>query len=508
MRRTNGRPPLLRMMQIGLIALAVLGVGTNGRTEPLHIWALYVSGLYNEYDDSYHVPCACQYLEINMTGLDPDACSGCMFYDTIKFHVPPDSGWEQVDACTFRKLVSDPGTYTCTVTGDNEGSGSCENTESETKTYTFVVDHPVWYPPDPLAADAITTDDADNKILPGGHVQCSIHATDTDTFGCNPGVKQPGSLVYVWSSSGGPQGYGYFSPNGGADASTTTWTAPAATGTYTLTCRVDDVDQLQSCECGARDDGYVERSVQIQVCRSVLQPLLSDVVPPPPGVDPLPPPPGLTARDAIMTGGVFNAVHQTTIVARVDPVVSGSVLFEIVGWASTGVNHHAMLSVYPSGPGVPSMSVPLDGSGQAQAILTSSDKDMETITVRATFEGQTSYIYIPQATGVHTVFECDPPSVPADGASVTSIRFRLVQDGPMIPVPGHTITFSIESIDDIDGLFVQGPPWPAGYGIVDPFPVVTDANGYATGTYYVGTLGGTVNIKAEDYHDQALEEVE
>jgi hypothetical protein len=200
-----------------------------------------------------------------------------------------------------------------------------------------------------------------------------------------------------------------------------------------------------------------------------------------------------------MTGGVQNGPHQTVLTANLDPPPTfGNVTFAIQGGA--GVNIPAGLSLTSAGNRTQMLSVPVSG-GSASVYLTSSDKDLHEFTVRVTYGSQWQIVDVAQATGDKWAFVCDPACVPADGESTTTIWFCLIQAGTTIPVPGHAIVFEINSVLDADGNAVSGPPF-TGYGSIIQPNGLTGADGYATGTYKVGTEPGTIYIRAVDNNDQ------
>ena len=165
------------------------------------------------------------------------------------------------------------------------------------------------------------------------------------------------------------------------------------------------------------------------------------------------------------------------------------------------MNTDAGRSLASTGDRFPSLTVPLSG-GQASVYLTSSDKDPHNYTVTCTFGGQSKQVNVSQATGDKHAFVCDPACVPADDESTTTIWFCLRQKDTTIPVPGHAITFEIDSVTNADGNAVD-PPF-TGYGSIIQPNGVTGADGYATGTYKVGTECGTIHIKAVDNNDQVM----
>jgi len=214
----------------------------------------------------------------------------------------------------------------------------------------------------------------------------------------------------------------------------------------------------------------------------------------------------VSSKPTIMTGGVASEVHQSILTATVIPsTLTGTVTFSIEG--STGVNIPAGLSLL-GGPGrSQSVSVSIT-NGQAQAVLTSSDLE-ESVTVEATFEQDERFVTVGQAAGgwiPPNGFVCVPSELPADGVSTTEIRFYLVQAGTSTAVPGHAITFVIDSILDANtNQWVQPDPygnWPPEYGTIIQPQGQTNADGLATGVFHVGTEPATINIRAEDNNDQ------
>jgi len=202
--------------------------------------------------------------------------------------------------------------------------------------------------------------------------------------------------------------------------------------------------------------------------------------------------PVTTSKSTIMTGGIQNSLHQCTITATLEEGITGTVNFAIVG--ATGNSIPASLS---------STSVPLDANSQAQTTLTSSDLEGD-ITVKITFEDFEKRINIAQSAGSNTSFVCSPTSLPADGSSTATISFILVQSGTSLPVAGHSITFLIDSIlDDNNTVIWQHgqPNYPSEYGSITTSTGVTSSDGIAMGIYTVGTMPGTIIIRADDNND-------
>ena len=91
-------------------------------------------------------------------------------------------------------------------------------------------------------------------------VLCSVTATDSDHW-VNEDTNEEGTeedeLVYNWSVSGGwISGFG----------SSILWMPPNVTGTYTITCTVDDRPLfIGPHDKGTRNDEMVIKSIQVQV---------------------------------------------------------------------------------------------------------------------------------------------------------------------------------------------------------------------------------------------------
>ena len=192
------------------------------------------------------------------------------------------------------------------------------------------------------------------------------------------------------------------------------------------------------------------------------------------------------SKSTIMTGGVENDVHQCTITATVSEY-TGSVDFEIVGL--TGYNIPASLS---------ESSVNVDENGHASTTLTSSDL-VETITVKATFEGYEDTITVEQDTS-DMAFTFDPEEIVTDGESTMDIYLEVLQHSTGIPVPGHYIGFAIVEVWDEDDNLVYESEW-ADYGTLLSSEDTTDSNGIAATVLQAGTKGGTITIEATDYND-------
>lgn len=191
------------------------------------------------------------------------------------------------------------------------------------------------------------------------------------------------------------------------------------------------------------------------------------------------------SKSAIMTGGVENDAHQCTITATVLEESTGTVGFEIVG--STGYNIPASLS---------EETVYVDENGHASTTLTSSDL-VETITVKATFDGYEDTITVEQTDWDVSEFVLDPSELVADGESTADINFSIVQHGTSTPVQGHNIIFSIDSIYDWDNNLVPEEYWDW-FGTITQPEDPTDANGFVAGTFHVGTWPGLIYFTAED----------
>jgi len=194
-----------------------------------------------------------------------------------------------------------------------------------------------------------------------------------------------------------------------------------------------------------------------------------------------------SSKNIIMTGGVQTDVHQCTITATVSPVVSGDVTFSIAG--STGYYTPAHLS---------QTSVALDSNGQARTVLTSSDLE-ETITVRASLEGQEQTIDIYQDTSSMSIW-FEPDEVVADGQSTMAMITKVLQYTTGTEVPGHSMGFVIIEVRDEYGNLVNESEW-SDYGTLLSSQSTTDSNGIATTMLQAGTIGGVITIEVSDYND-------
>jgi len=414
-----------------------------------------------------------------------------------RYFIPAVGWWGQ----WFKRSFATPGTYTATFTADDEGI--CGVYDVDTSGQFTVIVKEKWFK-EPDISVQITAPAADAEVATGSEVTCTATATDMDSRSCtDPGADE---CTYTWYADGGTT-----FKDGVNTGQTVTWIAPPGACTRRITVWADDLANLPSSDCGDRNDDPKSAFVYVDVVTPVLLPLEPTYPPlpplPPPPPDPVPAPPTPPERPGppggdppsvlIMTGGVQNAVHQALITATTDPPAPGNAHFAVVG--GNGVNIHAGLSLASTGDRFPSLTVPLSG-GQASVYLTSSDKDPHEYAVTCTFGSQSKTVNVSQATGDKWAFVCDPACVPADGESTTTIWFCLIQAGTTTPVPGHAIVFEIDSVLDADGNAVSGPPY-TGYGSIIENGV-TGADGYATGTYKVGTEPGTIYIKAVDNNDQ------
>lgn len=457
---------------------------------PACVGAAWAEPLQLSVPQSPITACACDIASVQVSTGDIDWCCAIGVDDRVVVTAP--EGWSpgslQGDG-VFQRTFTRSGVYTATFTADDLNFYGCEGDASVSKTVTIIVKDK-WAPDPPISVQIA----APALVATGNEVTCTAVATDNDSKDCDPVILVPDELTYTWSANGGTT-----FKNGVTTGQTVTWIAPSQSGTYTISVQVNDRDNanLPAGDCGNRNDDPKSTSVQIVAANPVLQ--LPETAPPPGGPPPPPPPTGKSA--VLMTGGLQNPVHQTVITARVDPApTSGSVAFALQGWL--GVNIHAGLSLTSTGTRSLELTVPLSG-GRAFVYLTSSDRDPHEYSVNVTYGTQPPQtVYIIQATGGYPPggFVCDPASVPADDVSTTTIRFCLFEDGTTNPVPGHAITFEILSVKDADGNAVD-PPF-TGYGSITQPNGVTGADGYATGTYKVGTQAGTINIRAVDNNDQ------
>lgn len=142
------------------------------------------------------------------------------------------------------------------------------------------------------------------------------------------------------------------------------------------------------------------------------------------------------------------------------------------------------------------ISISLDSNGNASTVLTSGDLTGYII-VKATLGKIEKTILIQQTEWEFTQFDFSPREFVADGETVTTVTFSIVQQGTTDPVQGHTITFGIDSIYDSDGNPVDQSNW-GDYGTFLQTQAVTDSNGTATIQFQAGTLPGTIYLYAED----------
>jgi N-acetylmuramoyl-L-alanine amidase len=112
----------------------------------------------------------------------------------------------------------------------------------------------VWDSGTPISA-SMTAPAADTKVAPGSAVTFTVNANDSDDWkqGTQEGTDLD-SLNYQWSG-------GSFSGSGAS----VSWTPPDVTGTYTITCVVDDEPKAIAPDKGARGDGPVTVSVTVVV---------------------------------------------------------------------------------------------------------------------------------------------------------------------------------------------------------------------------------------------------
>jgi hypothetical protein len=105
-------------------------------------------------------------------------------------------------------------------------------------------------------------------VAAGGSIYCAVSGAedmDRGTHRYSDGTflvafDVPDTLKYSWSDNGAG---GTFAP---ADSASTMWTAPQTTGTYTLTCIIDDTPTPPGpLETGSRDDDAVTREITVKV---------------------------------------------------------------------------------------------------------------------------------------------------------------------------------------------------------------------------------------------------
>jgi hypothetical protein len=148
----------------------------------------------------------------------------------------------------------------CTLTGGG-GGGDAFDPNFEISWGVEVAAKKTWDVGTVISA-SLTSPVADTKAAPGDAVPCSVTAADNDHWkqGDAPDAEQgtaADELTYQWSASGG-----FFSGSGAS----VSWTPPNATGSYTLTCIVDDKPTaLSPIDDGTRDDAPLTVSVEVEV---------------------------------------------------------------------------------------------------------------------------------------------------------------------------------------------------------------------------------------------------
>lgn len=326
----------------------------------------------------------------------------------------------------------------------------------------------VWDVYTAISGGSITAPSDSANIVVNSQVTCTVSAaTDTDRKYLSGAYTYPtDTITYTWSAKDPSQndvGSWLNSINTGQSV---TWIAPASTyENITIKCTISDDAQMDYGDTGTRDDTDLTPSVTVHVFD------VSSYT---------------SSPSTIMTGGIANSLHQSTITYTVTPSsITGNVAFSIVG--STGHSTAASISSTP---------VALS-SGQAQTTLTSSDL-VETITVRATFGNTYNDIQVTQTYSDEDSFTIDPSSLIADGESYGTVDYYIVMHGTSTPVEGHSISFEIVSVTDADGNPVTNQAlWPD-YCTITGSPSSTDSSGKATCTFEAGELRGTVTIKAYD----------
>lgn len=321
---------------------------------------------------------------------------------------------------------------------------------------------PVWDVYTAISGGTISAPSSGATYPVSTDVTCTISsATDQDHRYVPPSTHTYpyDTLVYTWTATSGTFPYG----NTGLSV---TWRAPSSpTSSVTITCTISDVATIPPGETGTRNDTNVQRQVTVGPIYSL-------------SVEASP--------STIMTGGIANSDHQSTITATVSPVMSGSVGFTII---SGGAGHSVAAQLSDS-------SVALDGNGEAETTLTSSDL-VENVTVRATFLSAQDDDVVSQTYSDQQVFEIDPSEVLADGQSTGEVSFTIYQHGTSTPVVGHSISFEIYSILDENETPIESQYWD-NYCTITSSPDTTDSNGNATCTLNAGSNRCTVYLKAHD----------
>lgn len=203
-------------------------------------------------------------------------------------------------------------------------------------------------------------------------------------------------------------------------------------------------------------------------------------------------------KSSICTGGVNNAVHQSTITALVKPsTVTGEIGFSITN-GTAGVNiNPALSSSTGTAPGPVTtvlQSGDLVGSATVQVVFPSSiGSPIETIDIVFDIPDATATLY--------------PTNINANGTDQATCSLSMIFDEEQ--VDGHNILWVIGIIEDVYGNIVydsinyddpiidyrQG----RNFGSISPSSAVTD-DGTSTATLTAGTTAGFLYIFAADSH--------
>ena len=198
----------------------------------------------------------------------------------------------------------------------------------------------------------------------------------------------------------------------------------------------------------------------------------------------------VAAKSSICAGARANAVHQTSVTATVTdgwgaaPPETVTVTFSVLPHAHV-VTQASLSTTNP---------LATNALGQASVVLTSSDQP-GTVTVRAAVSEDiagTVNVSIQKPTGAP---DPEPPITVA--AQTSQLLQELLRFAGTVPVPDHSLLWTISEVEDDQGQPVPDPS-SEDYGYVQVEANPTDATGRGAGRYCAGTLPGSIRVLATD----------